>query len=194
MAKGNLQAEARLLQKARKGDKKAFSQLVERLEDTVYRYAYKLCRDQQKAEETLQDTFVNMYRKLHQFDGRSRLSTWLYTIASNSCLMKHRQARSRGIVISLDDLPVAGRKLLRATGQSHSPQESLENRELRSALDRAIQGLPPSYRLVFVMRDLEGLSARETAEVLRISVEATKSRLRRARAALRESLRPFVMA
>ena len=189
MMKGDdhLQAEKQLLERARNGDKKAFSQLVTNHEEVVYRYAFKLCRDQHKAEETLQDTFVSMYRKLNQFDGRSRLSTWLYTIATNSCLMKHRSSAKRKSQVPLDEVA-------EAHGRAGSPLDSLENKELRAALDAAIGRLPAAYRLVFVMRDLEGLSARETAKVLKISEEATKSRLRRARAALRESLHPFVTA
>jgi RNA polymerase sigma-70 factor (ECF subfamily) len=181
--------EKLLVEKARKGDHRAFTQLVRKLENTVYRYAYKLCRDQQRAEETLQDTFVNMYRKLNQFDGRAKLSTWLYSIATNSCLMKHRSARSREGIISYEELPLVREEV---SSRGSSPHATLENKELKAALDNAIESLPVAYRLVFVMRDIEGLTAEETSRVLRISVEATKSRLRRARAALRETLHPFL--
>ena len=194
MKKEDLHFEKQLLDKARKGDHKAFTQLVRKLEDVVYRYAFKLCRDQQRAEETLQDTFISMYRKLNQFDGRARLSTWLYTIVTNSCLMKHRSARSRKPLLSFDEFPLIAGEADRVSGRSQSPLESLENQELRNALDKAIEKLPVAYRLVFVMRDLEGLSAGETAKVLKISVEAAKSRLRRARAALRQTLHPFITA
>jgi RNA polymerase sigma-70 factor (ECF subfamily) len=178
--------ERQLIEQAKKGDRRAFSVLVKRLEDVVYRYAFRLCRDEQKAEETLQDTFVNMYRKLHQFDGRARLSTWLYRIATNSCLMKHRGTKSQKSAVSIEEVSE------RLHDKSPSPLASLEKKELSAVLDGAIGKLPAANRIVFVMRDLEGLTAEETARILKISVEATKSRLRRARAALRENLEPYI--
>lgn len=185
-------AEKELLAKARAGDQAAFTKLVRSLEGVVYRYAFKVCRDREKAEEAFQDTFVNMYRKLNQFDGRSRLSTWLYRIVTNHCLMKFRSEKSRKAHVSYDE------EMVNSTGSSpdskegRSPLDRVMDRELRGALDDAIRKLPMSHRLVFVLRDLEGLSAIETAKALNISVEAAKSRLRRARASLRENLDPYV--
>ena len=183
-----------LLRKARNGDDAAFRRLVRRLEGVVYRYAFKVCRNREKAEEAFQDTFVNMYRKLDQFDGRARLSTWLYTIVTNHCLMKYRKERSRAQHVPLSDLAVTEAVPSHLHRSVRSPLDHVMNKELRDALDSAIGRLPLAYRLVFILRDLEGLSAAETARVLNISVEATKSRLRRARAELRESLDPFVTA
>jgi len=179
--------EAELLSRARAGDHDAFRRLVRRLENVVYRYAFKVCRDRDKAEEAFQDTFINMYRKLDQFDGRSRLSTWLYRVVTNHCLMKYRKEKTRGIAVPLDEhvLGGEGRPL---SGRDRSPLDHVLQLEMRSALDGAIRSLPMAHRLVFVLRDLEGQTAAETAKVLNISVEAVKSRLRRARAALRKSL------
>ncbi|MDH4070687.1 MAG: sigma-70 family RNA polymerase sigma factor [Ignavibacteria bacterium] len=186
-------AEKELLARARAGDQAAFTKLVRNLEGVVYRYAFKVCRDREKAEEAFQDTFVNMYRKLNQFDGRARLSTWLYRIVTNHCLMKFRSEKSQKAHVSYNDEIVNARVSLPSSREGRSPLDRVMDRELREALDNAIRKLPMSYRLVFVLRDLEGLSALETSKALNITVEATKSRLRRARAALRENLDPYVM-
>ncbi len=171
------------------GDKQAFSELVRRYEDTVFSFAFKVCRDREKAEEALQDTFVNVYRKLHQFDGKSKFSTWLYSIVTNNCLMKNRQRKIDEISVQLEDeqeQSTAG-----ATGIP-TPLDAVMSDELQKQLDEAILTLPVEYRVVFVLRDIEGLTAAEAADVLDISVAAVKSRLHRARKELREQLSEYV--
>ncbi len=190
-------AEGKLIAAARGGDARAFSELVRRYEQTVYRYAFKLCRDREKAEETFQDTFINVYRKLRSFDGRSRFSTWLYAIVTNNCLMRHRRRKIRDIEESLEALESPGTT---ADGKfaheiarwEETPADVMLDRELRSQIERAIGKLPPDYRIVFTLRDMEGKSTEETARIVGISGEAAKSRLRRARAFLREELTPYM--
>lgn len=188
-----------LLQNARDGDHQAFTTIVRTYENLVYSFAFKVCRDREKASETLQDTFVNVYRKLDQFDNRSKFTTWLYSIVTNNCLMKKRRTKLARTTISLEELSLgddrqakaAHRELLDSSRQT--PIESIMNRELRNLLDTAIQALPIDYRIVFVLRDVEGRSADETAKILKLSIPAVKSRLRRARIFLRRQLNEYAI-
>ena len=188
-----------LIEAAKGGDRRAFSALVRRYEDTVYRFALKVCQDPDKASETLQDTFINVFRKLHTFDGRSKFSTWLYTIVTNNCLMKHRRRKRDLLEESLeafDEGPGGDQKDGHPSiaRWEHTPAHAVLEAELRQVLEEAIQALPPEYRAVFVLRDMEEKTTEETARIVGISVEAAKSRLRRARAFLRSRLDPYVRA
>jgi RNA polymerase sigma-70 factor (ECF subfamily) len=187
-------SDHQLIHEATKGDKAAFSALVQRYEELVYRFSYKVCRDKEKAEEALQDTFVNMYRNLGSFDGRSKLSTWLYRIVTNNCLMKRRRRKLDDLMESYDepDASTDGTAAHHILRWDETPADILLKGELREVLDSAILKLPVDYRVVFVLRDVEGNSNEETAKILGISVEATKSRLRRARAFLRGQLNPYM--
>jgi RNA polymerase sigma-70 factor (ECF subfamily) len=192
-----IETDEELIREAKSGDRSAFTSLVKRYEETVFRFSLKLCRDREKAEETLQDTFINVYRKLGSFDGKSKFSTWLYTIVANNCLMKRRKRKLQGLEEPLEllDNPVAspdGKFAHQIVRWEDSPADILLGKELRRLLDEAILRLPEIYRAVFVLRDVEGKSNEETAEVLNISREAAKSRLRRARAFLREQLDPYM--
>jgi RNA polymerase sigma-70 factor (ECF subfamily) len=193
--------ERSLIAKAKSGDERAFTALVNRYEDLVYSFSLKICRDQEKAEETLQDTFVNVFRKLRQFDGRSKFSTWLYRIVSNNCLMKQRRRKAEEVTVSIDEPPgfhegddseVGGALAQTIPSWVDSPLDRMMTRELRVRLDEAIEKLPMDCRVVFVLRDIEGKSAEETARILRLSVPAVKSRLRRARVFLREQLTEYM--
>jgi RNA polymerase sigma-70 factor (ECF subfamily) len=183
-----------LISAAAKGDKRAFSALVKRYEDTVFRFSYKVCRDRAKAEEALQDTFVNVYRKLNSYDGKSKFSTWLYSIVTNNCLMKHRRRKLDALLESLDEPPTNddGTFVEHVARWDETPADLLIKKELHARLDKAVLKLPVEYRIVFVLRDLEGKSGEETARILGISEEAMKSRLRRARAFLRAELTPYM--
>lgn len=188
-----------LIAQAKTGDNLAFTELVRRYEETVYRFSYKICRDKDKASETLQDTFVNVFRKLKSFDGKSKFSTWLYTIVTNNCLMKHRKRKSDELEESLEEYDHAhpaddAPRRPELVSSEHSPADIVIGKELRDLLETAMLRLPEDYRVVFVMRDIEGRSSEETAGVLGLSNEATKSRLRRARAFLRDQLHPYISA
>jgi RNA polymerase sigma-70 factor, ECF subfamily len=177
--------ETNLIKNILDGDTQAFHDLVRQYEDTVFSFAFKVCRNREKAEETVQDTFVNVYRKLHQFDGKSKFTTWLYSIVTNNCLMKNRQRKIDDASVQFDEEHEHSHNRL---SESPTPLETVMSDELRGQLDAAILKLPVEYRIVFVLRDIEGLSANETATVLKISVAAVKSRLHRARKALREHI------
>jgi RNA polymerase sigma-70 factor (ECF subfamily) len=189
--------EQQLIGAAKKGNRQAFAALVKRYEETVFRFSFKMCRDPEKAKEILQDTFISVYRKLGSFDGKSKFSTWLYTIVANHCLMRQRRRKIQELIdpLELYDEPFEGGDAhgrAQVAAGEETPADILLTKELRAALDAAIQKLPVEYRLVFVLRDVEGKSTEETARMLTLSIEATKSRLRRARAFLRDQLRPYV--
>jgi RNA polymerase sigma-70 factor (ECF subfamily) len=188
--------EQELLSRARQGDVKAFDRLLRKYQPLVYNYAFRVCRDPEKAKETLQDTLLNVYRKLDQFDGRSKLSTWIYSIVTNNCLMSRRRTKASEHVISLElltpRLESTAVELSHLTRRSRSPLDQMLVQERREVMNKAILKLPLKYRLAFVLSELEGLTAAETARVLKISVEAAKSRLRRARASLRKELEAYL--
>jgi RNA polymerase sigma-70 factor (ECF subfamily) len=190
------QTDAQLIRASKEGDRAAFTALVRRYEETVYRFAFKVCRDRDKADETLQDTFITVFRKLSSFDGKSKFSTWLYAVVSNHCLMKRRKRKLQELEDPLEayDEPPAGSEGKQkgpVARWDETPADIAHNRQLQDALDQAIRRLPVEYRTVFVLRDVEGNSNEETARILKISVEAAKSRLRRARAFLRDQLQPY---
>jgi RNA polymerase sigma-70 factor (ECF subfamily) len=193
--------EQLLIAKAKTGDQRAFTALVNRYEDLVYSFSLKICRDQEKAEEALQDTFVNVFRNLRQFDGKSKFTTWLYAIVTNNCLMKRRRSKMSKATISIEG-PTGfhekeqsghmGERVQTIPSWKDSPLQRVMAVELRQLLDRAIQRLPLDYRVVFVLRDVKGESAEQTAKILKLSIPAVKSRLRRARVFLREQLNEYM--
>ena len=178
--------ESKLVELAKSGDRQALAQLVKNNEQTVYNFSYKICRDRDKAEHIMQETFFSMIKSLHQFDGNSKISTWLYRIVSNHCLMLARKDKSRTFVSIDNDDELYEDKY--TADWSNIPNQDIENTELKKILDNAIDKLSPEYRIVFLLRDVEGLSTEETAELTELSIPAVKSRLHRARAFLRKEL------
>ena len=187
-----------LIRKAQAGDDRAFTKLVKQYEDLVYSFAFKVCRDKEKAEETWQDTFINVYRKLHQFDGKSKFTTWLYSIVINNCKMKHRKTKLELASIRIDEpheeheADSGGAATQAIPAWRDTPLDAVMDKELRTKLNDAIQKLPYEYRIVFVLRDVEGQSTEETAKILKLSAPAVKSRLRRGRMFLREQLNEYM--
>jgi RNA polymerase sigma-70 factor, ECF subfamily len=193
------ETEAILLRQARTGDPQAFAEIVRRYENLVYSFAFKVCRNKEKASETLHDTFINVYRKLDQFDHRSKFTTWLYSIVTNNCLMKHRRTKLTEATIALEELDVSSltsadqrTKAAAVPRWDETPIDRVMNDELKEHLDEAIQKLPMESRLAFILRDVEGRSAEETANILKITIPAVKSRLHRARIFLREQLNEYM--
>lgn len=195
--------EPSILRQAAEGDERAFAKLVRGYEDLVYRFSFQVCRDEEKAAETVQDTFINVYRKLKQFDGRSKFTTWLYSIVVNNCLMKRRRGKLQRATLAIGppegfrDEPLRdedGQVIQTVPSWKETPLDSVMNSELKSLLDKAILKLPMDYRIVFILRDVEGQPAEEVAKILKLSVPAVKSRLRRARMFLREQLHEYMKA
>lgn len=182
-------AEEISLEALKAGSRSEFARLVERYSGQVYRLALKILNDPQDAEDVLQETFIKALRGLSSFEGRSSLSTWLYRIAVNEALMAVRKRKPD--VVQMDAEKDDGE------GQSEPveivdwcclPEGELMSTESRQFLDQAVQQLTPALRTVFVLRDVEGLSVKETAETLGITEVTVKTRLLRARLKLREAL------
>jgi len=163
--------------------------MVERHSGTVYNLALRMMGNPQEAEEVLQETFISAFRGLARFEGRSQLGTWLYRIAYNAALMRLRRRElpvtSIEEPLTNEDGELIPRQLV---DWSALPDEMLINQELRGVLERAIATLPETLRVVFVLRDIEGLSTAETADVVGLTQTNVKVRLHRARLALREKL------
>ena len=179
-----------LIARAREGDDAALGELVERYAPRVLRFGMKLCADEEDARDVLQDTFLTAARSIRSFRGESRFATWLYAIARSFCVKRRTRGASAVRLASLDD-PASGEAAAPALAAREQPDEVLAGLELGTAIERGIRSLEPGQREVLVLRDVEGLSAREVADVLGISVEAAKSRLHRARQTLRERLAPL---
>jgi RNA polymerase sigma-70 factor (ECF subfamily) len=180
--------EELLIEKAQKGDKHALAQLVKNYEQTVYNFSFKICRNKERAEHTMQETFLSMVKNIGQFSGKSKLSTWLYTVVSNNCLMLARSQKKHEQHSSIDDEDSLISDDNISADWKVTPDQISENNELREILDEAIEKLPADYRVVFMLRDVEGLSTEETGKITELSIPAVKSRLHRARAFLRNEL------
>jgi RNA polymerase sigma-70 factor (ECF subfamily) len=184
--------ELALVQSAKKGDVQAFEELVRRYDRNVFRIAQHITHNREDAEDVVQEAFLKAYSNLDQFQGQSKFYTWLVRIAVNEALMKLRRIKP-GRTVSLDeDVKTDEDSLPREVADwSPNPEQQYNQAELRDILTRTIQGLPTSFRTVFVLRDVEGLSTEETAEALDLSIPAVKSRLLRARLQLRERLNRY---
>jgi RNA polymerase sigma-70 factor (ECF subfamily) len=180
-----------LLEAARAGDRAALEQLLARHQGRVYRFGLKMCRDPEDAKEVLQDTLLAVARNLKDFRGASSVSTWLYTIARSFCIKRRRRSKFAPEQEESLDMGPEG-EATQLADPARGPDESLAGRQIEAALEQAIGGLDPMYREVLVLRDVEGLSAPEVAEVMGLTVEAVKSRLHRARVAVREKVAPLL--
>ncbi len=185
------ETEERLLERARGGDREALEQLLERHEKQIYRFGLEMCRDPEDARDVLQDTLLTVARGVRDFRGASSLSTWLYAIARSFCIKKRRRSQfapTSERSLESEAMPEARR----LADEGRSPDEAVAGKEIGRVLQRAIAGLEPPYREVLVLRDVEGLSAPEVAEVLGVSIQAVKSRLHRARLAVRSQVAPLL--
>jgi RNA polymerase sigma-70 factor (ECF subfamily) len=181
-----LTPDSDLVAAAKAGDRKALEELLGRHQGRVYRFGKKMCRDDEDAADVLQETLLAAARTLPEFREASSVSTWLYTIARSFCIKRRRTSKFAPAVVESLDQDEAGA----VADPARSPEEAVAGRQLQRALDEAIAALEPMYREVLVLRDVEGLPAAEVAEALGLSVEAVKSRLHRARMAVRERVAP----
>jgi RNA polymerase sigma-70 factor, ECF subfamily len=172
------------------GDRDAFAQLVDETSPQIYRVALQILGNEQDAEDVLQETYIKAFRALPEFEGRSSLTTWLYRIATNEALMRVRKRQPQTISVEENTSFDAGVESegMEIVDFCCLPEGEFISEETRRFLNRAVQNLPANLRVVFVMRDLEGLSIQETAEALHISENNVKTRLLRARLHLRQEL------
>ena len=178
-----------LVERARGGDVHAFETLVKQYDRQVFRIAQHITQNREDAQDVVQDAFLKAYEKLDQFQGNSKFYTWLVRIAVNEALMRLRKRRT-GKMVSIDeDVQTEEGSVPRDLAEWRpNPEQEYNQAELADILRKTINGLPPGFRVVFVLRDVEGLSTEETANALGLSVPAVKSRLLRARLQLRERL------
>lgn len=181
--------EQELVALARTGDQNAFARLVEANQNKVYTLALRLTGDPEDAADQAQEAFLRAWRGLPAFQGESSFSTWLYRLTSNVCIDFLRREKRRKAQTSLTTLEEA-REAGPAEIPDHrfTPESEAERRELREAVDRGLQKLPDKYRQVLVLRELEGLSYGEIALRLGLEEGTVKSRIARARMALRNIL------
>ena len=171
------------------GDRAAFAQLVETYSPHIYRLALKILNDPQDAEDVLQETFIKALKNLPAFEGRSSISTWLYRIAVNEALMLIRRQKPGAVSLDQEKEDAEGQiEPFEIVDWCCLPEGELLSGEARHFLDEAIQKLSPALKAVFILRDIEGLSVRETSEALGVTEAVVKTRLLRARLNLREEL------
>ncbi|HEU0021990.1 MAG TPA: sigma-70 family RNA polymerase sigma factor [Dehalococcoidia bacterium] len=160
----------------------AFEDIVEQHSDFVYNLTYRILNNHADAEDATQDAFVQAYRNFDRFRGDSKVSTWLYRIAVNAALMRLRKDRNRRL------LTQTGYEDMQQVSSWEGPEKLALNSELREHLEEGLELLPSNLRTIVVLRDIQGLSNEEVAEVLRISISALKARLHRGRVLLRKYL------
>jgi RNA polymerase sigma-70 factor (ECF subfamily) len=177
----------------RSGDRSALAQFVEAYSGQIYQLALKMMNNTQDAEDVLQNTFIKAFQHVAEFEGRSKLSTWLYRIATNEALMMIRKRRPEineadSQVMDSEDADITPTEFV---DWGMLPENELLSSESKKQLDQAIQNLPEKLRIVFLLRDIEGLSIQETAQALDLNEAVIKTRLLRARLRLREVLAAY---
>ena len=189
---GDTGQELALVNAAREGDIQAFEQLIQKYDRNVFRIAQHITQNREDAEDVVQDAFLKAYQNLNKFQGNSKFYTWLVRIAVNEALMRLRKRKADKTVSMDEDIETEDGSMPREVADwSPNPEQLYGQSELGDILGKTIQGLPASFRTVFVLRDVEGMSTEETAEMLGLSVPAVKSRLLRARLQLRERLNRY---
>ena len=183
-----------LVQAINGGEVDRFQELVKRYEKKLYNFGLKMCGNVQDAEDMVQDAFLNAFRYLSGFRFETKFKNWLYRVAASACLKKRRRSKfAPERELSLDEfLPREGEPLPdHVPAWATMPLDQVLNEELADLINQAIADLPEKYRLVTVLRDLEGFSTDETAQILNISSSNVKVRLHRGRLFLREKLKGY---
>ena len=184
--------ETALVALARQGDTQAFNELVEHYQRKIFRLAQNITQNREDAEDVLQETFLKAYEHLPEFEGHSKFYTWIVRIAVNEALMKLRK-RKWDKTVWLDEPATVGEDSVarEIAVWEDNPEQRYSKEEMHDILEKAVNGLAPPYRTVFVLRDMDGLSTEDTASALDLTVPAVKSRLLRARLQLRDKLTAF---
>ena len=194
MAQKQKSEDILLLERIKKGDSEAFETLVEKYETKVFHLAMRFTRNEEDAEEVLQDVFTTLHRKLDLFQGKSAFSSWLYRIVVNAAFMKLRKRRQTPTVHLEDLAPLTKQQVLDGDHNFENQiDKHAQNQELQDVMRSAIDRLPDQYRAVFILRDVNGFSNQEASEVLGLSVPAIKSRLHRSRLMLRKKLQRYYL-
>ena len=184
--------ETALIERLQAGDKSACAECIEIHSPGIYRLALRLMQNEAEAEDVMQETFMNAFKAIEKFEGRSGLGTWLYRIAYNAAMMRLRKPQQYMLsveeTLSEEEGTIIPKQLF---DWCCLPEEDFASDEVQSKLEQAIQKLPEKYKSVFILRELEELSTQETAVALDITPSTVKVRLHRARLQLREQLTPY---
>ena len=185
-APGSAVGDEEIVRRIRAGEAALFEVLMRRYNQRLFRVARAILRDEAEAEDVMQQTYVNAYTHLHQFEERARFGTWLTRIAVHEALARLRHRARLDEVDAMPEQDAQRMELLMSKGPS--PEEEAIRREMRGILESAVDAIPDIYRSVFLLREVEALSTAEAAECLGISEDTVKTRLHRARAMLRQEM------
>jgi RNA polymerase sigma-70 factor (ECF subfamily) len=173
-----------LVERARRGERDALEELLASVAPQIKRFGLLMCKNEHDADDVLQDTLISVANNLSGFEGRASLSSWVFALTRSACARRRRGAKNKP--------PVKDDHRDERADTAKGPEDMASDREIGVAVSRALAALSEEHREVIVLRDVEGLSAPEAAQVLDVSVDALKSRLHRAREALRAALRPLL--
>jgi RNA polymerase sigma-70 factor (ECF subfamily) len=180
-----------LISRFKEGSMEAMEAIVDRYENRIFNFGLKMCGQFQDAEDITQDTFLNAFRYLNTFREETKLKNWLFKIATTACIRKRRKKKCEpDHELSLDSFTNTDgtKETYDIPDWTDDPSDKVIQAEMNSVINNSIKTLPHKYKLVFNLRDIEGFSTKETAEILGISIESVKTRLHRARLALREKI------
>jgi RNA polymerase sigma-70 factor (ECF subfamily) len=177
-----------LVQKSKQGDLDAFNELVLRYESKVYSVAYRFMGNHADASDLAQETFIRLYQALSGFRGDSSFSTWLYRVTANACRDELRK-RQRRCNVSMEEMIASSPANMPVADSDYSPEETVQRREVQRQVQDCLNELTDDHRLILVMREIQGLSYEEIAGVLQCSLGTVKSRISRARNALKEKMK-----
>lgn len=189
-------SDTELVRRCKSGDREAFRTLVEKYEHTVLNTVVSVLGPTADADDIAQEVFLKIHRSLKKFKGESRFSVWLYRVTVNQCLDRVKHRKRRPEAISLDGMEETAPGSLEGLFKDDAPDasEEYEQQQLQRAIHSVLNRLSPEHRVVITLKDLEGRSQEQIAEILQCPVGTIKSRLTRAREALKEQLRPFYEA
>lgn len=176
------------------GEERAFAELVERYQTRLLNFIYRTIGDREKAEDLVQEVFIRVYRHLHRFDRTKKFSTWVYTIASNLAKNELRN-RSRNPLVLFQTMTKSWQdedRPLQFEDSANRPDDLYRKRDIREKVEEAVARLPEHHRNVFVLRELEGKSYEEIAEITHTNLGTVKSRLNRARNSFAEIIEPWL--
>ncbi|MDA5111022.1 RNA polymerase sigma factor SigW [Brevibacillus thermoruber] len=181
--------EKRLTQRAKRGDREAFAELIEIYKDKIFQLAYRMVGNREDAEDIAQETFLRVYANLHAYDESYKFSTWIYRIATNLCIDRGRKKRPD---FSLDEEVEPGQGMdwySRLSSSEKGPEDKVVTQELQETVQDALSQLAPKYRSIMILRYIEDLSLQEISDIVKLPVTTIKTRIHRGREALRSKLR-----
>ncbi len=181
-------SEQELVRQLQSGSEEAFNQFFDEYRSTIYNFGLRFCGNPDEASEVLQETLINTFRHIKKFKGQSKLSTWLYRIASNACLMRRRKEKKGDVSLSEmeEDFNIE------PDDHRFNPDDLLQKKEMGKIIEDALLELPEQYRIPFILKEIEQLPHQQIAEILEVSESNAKVRVHRARLMLREKIAEYL--